>query len=95
MVTPNRAAGTRHSRHSIMLYALSTCIWCKKVKRFLDSLGVSYEFVDVDRLSGQDKARAMAELKKFNPRCTFPTMVIGDSMCIVGFKEEQIREAVI
>ena len=26
----------------IMLYALSTCGWCQKVKRFLNNLGVEY-----------------------------------------------------
>lgn len=95
MVTPNRVVGIKHSKQSIMLYALSTCIWCKKVKRLLDNLGVSYEFINVDELSAQDKAEAMAEVKRFNPRCTFPTMVVGGSECIVGFKEDRIREAAL
>ena len=36
----------------------------------------------------------MEELKKWNPRCSFPTIVINDSKCIVGFKEDDIKEAV-
>ena len=95
MVTPNRVVGIKHSKQSIMLYALSTCIWCKKVKKLLDNLGVSYEFIDVDKLSGRDNAEVVAEVKKFNPRCTFPTMVVDGSECIVGFKEDQIREAAL
>ena len=34
--------------HKVTLYALSTCGWCKKTKKFLDELGVEYEYVYVD-----------------------------------------------
>ena len=95
MVTPNKVVGPRRSKHNIMLYALSTCIWCKKVKKLLDSLGLSYEFIDADSLTGQDKAEAMGELKKYNPRCTFPTMVIDNDECIVGYEEDRIKEALL
>ena len=95
MVNPNRVVGANRGRHSIMLYTLSTCIWCKKTKKLLDDLGVSYDFIDIDGLSGGDKVEVMSELRKFNPRCTYPTMVIDGGNCIVGFKEDQIREAAL
>jgi len=38
----------------IMLYALSTCPWCKKTKKLLDDLGVEYYYEDVDFLGGDD-----------------------------------------
>jgi glutaredoxin len=94
MVTSNKVIGIKRSSHSIMLYALSTCVWCKKTKRLLDSLGVPYEFIDVDGLSGHDKTEVMEEVMKFNPRGTFPTMVIDGEQCIVGYKENQIKEAI-
>ena len=93
MASPNKVNGTRNSEYHVMLYTLSTCVWCKKAKRLLNDLGVSYEYVDVDGLSGQDKTEMIGELERFNPRCTFPTMVIDDKECIVGFKEEKIKEA--
>ena len=92
MVSSNKVTGTRHGRHSVLLFALSTCVWCKKAKNLLTDLDVSYEFINVDELSGQDKSEAIEELEKFNPRCTFPTIVV-DGECIVGFKENQIKEA--
>lgn len=76
---------------AIRLYALSTCIWCKKTKKLLDKLGVAYDYVFVDLLSGEEKQQVMDEIYKWNPRGSFPTMVI-DQDCIVGFKEEKIRE---
>lgn len=81
------------SGHDVMLYALSTCIWCKKTKKLLDSLGVEYRFLWVDQLSGRDEDEVMAEVRKHNPACTFPTMVIDGRTCIVGFKEPEIRKA--
>lgn len=95
MVTPNKVVGIKKSQHSILLYALSTCIWCKKVRRLLDNLGISYEYIYIDTLSGWDKAKVMSELKEFNPRLTYPTIVIDGERAIVGFKEDAIREAVL
>ena len=92
MITPNRVVGVNPGKHNIMLYTLSTCIWCKKTKALLGSLGVSYEFIDMDTISGRDNFEAMSEMRKFNPSGTYPTMVIDGSNCIVGFKEAQIRE---
>jgi glutaredoxin-like protein NrdH len=31
------------------------------------------------------------EVKEFNKRCTFPTLVVGDKV-VVGFREEEVRE---
>ena len=81
------------NRSRVMLYALSTCIWCRKTKKLLDSLNVSYDFVDVDLLEGDEEERIMEEVKKHNPNCTFPTMVIDGRRVIAGFKEDEIRKA--
>jgi glutaredoxin-like protein NrdH len=76
----------------IKLYALSTCIWCGKTKKLLNDLGVSYDFVDVDLLDYEDQQEALKEIKKHNPGGGFPTMVIDDKDCIVGFDESKIKE---
>ena len=77
----------------IMLYALSTCIWCKKTRQLLADLGVEYSYLYVDLLQGEERSDAMAIVEKWNPDGSFPTMVINDARCIVGFKENEIREA--
>jgi glutaredoxin len=81
------------NKGKIMLYALSTCIWCHKTKQVLDNLGVEYSFVYVDQLDDTDKDKTMDEIKKYNPRCSFPTLVLNNKKGIVGFKEDEIREA--
>lgn len=77
----------------IMLYALSTCVWCGKTRKLLDDLGVAYDYEYVDLLQGEDKKNAIQKVQKWNPACSFPTLVIGDKQCIVGFKEDDIRKA--
>jgi glutaredoxin-like protein NrdH len=81
------------NKGKIMLYALSTCIWCKMTKELLDKLGVEYSFIFVDLLTEKEKDKATDNIKKWNPSCSFPTMVINDKKCIVGFKEKEIKEA--
>jgi glutaredoxin len=80
------------NKGKIMLYALSTCGWCRKTKELLNELGVEYDYIYVDLLEDEDKDTAMDEVKKWNPRLSFPTLLIDDK-CIVGFKEDEIREA--
>ena len=77
----------------IILYTLSTCAWCKKTKEFLMKLGVSYDYVDADLLAGNEKNYFRKEVEKWNPRCSFPTLVINNQRCIVGFNKDEIREA--
>ena len=76
----------------LMLYALSTCIWCRKTKQLLTDLGVEYDYV-VDLLTGADRDEVVKMVTKWNPDGSFPTIVLNDKKCIVGFKEPEIREA--
>lgn len=80
------------SEKPVKIFSLSTCSHCKSTKRLLDECTIKYEFVDVDLLDGDERKAILADVKKFNPRCSFPTVVIGDHV-IVGYKEEKIKEA--
>jgi len=77
----------------IILYALSTCGWCNKTKDLLRELGVDFDYTYVDLLDGKEQDDAMDEVEKWNPKGSFPTLVIRDKKGIVGFREEEIREA--
>ena len=74
------------------LYTLSTCSHCRATKKYLDECHVEYEFTDVDLLEGEERKAILEDVRKINPRCSFPTIIIGDKV-IVGFKEEEIKEA--
>jgi glutaredoxin len=80
-------------RGKIVMYGLSTCVWCKKTKKLLTDLGVEFDYIYVDRLEGEEEDEAVREVRRFNPSTSFPTTVINDEKAIVGFKEKEIREA--
>ena len=82
-----------NQKRDVRLYTLSTCIWCRKTKEFLKKLDVDYYYIDVDILEGSEKDDVVKEIMKFNPKCSFPTMVVDKSKAIVGYKEDEMKTA--
>ena len=76
----------------VKLYALSTCGWCKKAKNFLEDNDIAYDVVYVDQLDKEEKEKVLVEVRKWNPRCSFPTVVVDDKECVAGFKEARLKE---
>ena len=76
----------------VKLYTLSTCSHCKATKEFLNDCAVKYDFEDVDLLEGEERKAILEDVRKWNPKCSFPTIVIGGKV-IAGFKENEIKEA--
>jgi glutaredoxin-like protein NrdH len=76
----------------IKIYTLSTCVHCKDTKKLLNECGVKYEFIDVDLLTGEAQKVVLEDVKKHNPECSFPTIIIGNKV-IVGFQENEIKLA--
>ena len=76
----------------VKIFTLSTCSHCKAAKKFLNENGITFEFIDVDQVQGTQRENILKEVVKYNPQRSFPTIIIGDKI-IVGFKEDDIREA--
>ena len=87
-----KVAGT-HNTHRLMFYGLSTCVWCKRTRKFLEEHDVALEFVYVDLLEGKEKDAVKAEMCQYNPKESFPTIVIDGERCIVGYKPNEIKKA--
>ena len=82
------------NKGKLVLFALSTCGWCKKTRALIEDLNADYEYVYVDLLKGKERDEVVEIVKKWNPQVSFPTLVINDKKTIVGFKEDEIREAI-
>ncbi len=80
------------SEKATKIYSLSTCSHCKSTKKLLSECAIKYEFVDVDLLEGDERKAILEDIKKLNPKCSFPTIIIGETV-IVGYKEDEIKEA--
>lgn len=90
-MTMNHVDGKDHG--SLVLYTLSTCIWCRMMKDFLAKTGIGYDYVDVDILGDEDKAKALNDLRYWNPKCSFPSLVVNGEKCVIGFNENNVKEA--
>ena len=75
----------------VVLFALSTCGWCKKTRMLLEDLEIAYDYIYVDLTSGDERAEAVETLEKFNSDVSFPTLVVNDSEVILGFKMDEIE----
>jgi len=82
----------RGDRPKIRFYGLSTCVWCRKTRRLLEDEGVPFDYVYVDLLDDDEREEVMAEIRRWNPSGSFPTLVLK-SRCIVGYHPEEIKEA--
>lgn len=47
----------------VVLFTLSTCGWCKKMKLLLNELCIAYDYVDMDQLDAEDVDNAKIILK--------------------------------
>jgi glutaredoxin-like protein NrdH len=79
------------TQEKIVLYALSTCMWCRMTKSLLSQIGVAYSYVDVDTLEGWEQDQVKAEIRRWNPSGSYPTIVIDDREVISGYDEAEIR----
>lgn len=80
------------NKGKLVLFALSTCGWCKKTRVLMEELGAEYDYIYVDLLQGEDRDEAVEALKVWNPQVSFPTLIFNDKESIVGFDQDRIME---
>jgi len=73
------------------VYALSTCPYCKRTKRFLDDHKIAYDCIEVDLLDDDKQDKVLDELEKLTGRRSFPVVVVGKEI-IVGHDEAKLRK---
>ncbi len=79
------------NRGNVILYALSTCIWCKKTKALLEELGVAYDYEYVDLASPERQNEIENEIEKLGKRPSYPTIIL-DGQVIVGYRPDEIKK---
>jgi len=82
-----------NNKHRVLLYALSTCAWCKRAKKLLKDENIEYEYIDVDLCDEMDRNKIQNDIKRRGGRPVYPTIIIDDDILITGFDENRIKEA--
>jgi glutaredoxin-like protein NrdH len=88
----SRVTGTQ-KQHKVVLYALSTCVWCKMTKQFLKDNKVEFEFVDVDLMEEDDKEKIRAHIQSKGGSLSYPTTIVDDKIVVTGFRKDLLKEA--
>lgn len=77
----------------VRIYALSTCVYCKKTKEFMKKNGVDFECIDVDLLEGGEKEKVKEEVRKLCRGCGYPVICVGDEVTS-GYDEEKLKKMI-
>jgi glutaredoxin-like protein NrdH len=76
--------------HSVVVYALSTCGFCKRALEFLRSHSVEFRYVYVDLLPADTKNALKEELRRrYRIKELFPTLILDDVEAVTGFDREE------
>ena len=78
----------------VKMLALSTCVWCKKTKAFLCDNQIEFYYLDADLLSTDELDVIANEWTKYNPRLSFPTIVVNNSETIIGYDLDALKRLV-
>ncbi len=77
----------------ITIFTLSTCMWCKKCKRWLNERNVKYRYIDVDKIQYSQKSEILNYLKKnYQQRVSYPYMVCDKKDVVIGYNPDKYEE---
>jgi glutaredoxin-like protein NrdH len=83
----------KNKKHHVLLYALSTCAWCKRTKQFLRNNSIEFEYVDIDLCSEEDREKIRQDIIRHRGSLSYPTIIVDDKKLVTGYDEAGIKEA--
>jgi glutaredoxin len=83
----------KNKKHIVLLYAISTCAWCKLTKKFLKDNEIEYEYVDVDLCNEEDREKIRKDILRRKGELSYPTTIIDDEVLVLGFRKDKLKEA--
>lgn len=75
----------------IVIYALSTCPWCKKARQFFTDCDVPFDCIEYDLADADKQEQIMRDLGDY-ATSGFPIVRIGNEV-IVGYNPERYKKA--
>ena len=75
----------------VKVYALSTCLWCKKTKKYFEEKKIPFEAVDYDKQDDDCQQKIMEEIKANGGTGSFPFVKIGNS-CTQGYNPGEFEK---
>lgn len=72
----------------VKVYTIQSCPWCAKVKKYLESKGVEYQELDVEK----DAAARYACIKLTGMDGAVPVVTADDKTYVLDYDKEQINK---
>jgi glutaredoxin-like protein NrdH len=82
----------KQDKHKVVLYALSTCVWCKMTKQYLKDNNIEYDYIDIDLCTDGDKQKIRQEIQSKGGPLSYPTTIIDDKVVVTGFRKDLLKE---
>jgi glutaredoxin len=73
------------------VYIITTCPRCKRVKEYLDQLGVIYDMVAVDLLPREERSAIVEKFRQHHPIVSFPIIEAGE-LVLIGTNTDEVRQ---
>ena len=74
-----------------IIYLLSTCPRCKRVKQLLEDMNVNIEKVTVDLLDRKERDEIVDSLRKHRPVISFPVIQTADELLFAAEDADILR----
>lgn len=75
----------------VTIYALSTCLWCKKTKKYFEEHKVQFESIDYDKQDEEHQEKMMEEMRGVGCSGSFPFVRIGTA-CVQGYDPAEFEK---
>jgi len=83
----------KNDKQDVSIFTLSTCMWCKKCKRYLNEREIKYKYIDIDKITPDQKSKILQYLREnYKPdRISYP-FLICDNKFVVGYDPNKYEE---
>ena len=83
----------KNDTHTVSIFTLSTCMWCKKCKRYLNEREIKFKYIDVDKITPDQKSKILQYLREnYKPdRISYPFLICDDKF-VVGYDPNKYEE---
>ena len=78
----------------IKIYALSTCIWCRKCKTFFDNNDIAYSYCYVDLLPQEEQDEIEEMLGEYTTIISYPMVFADGHDVVVGYNEKKLKKII-
>jgi glutaredoxin-like protein NrdH len=82
---------SEQSKQRPTVYIITTCPRCRRVKEYLDQLGIDYDLVAVDTMPREDRVKIIDNFRKYHPIVSFPIVESGE-VILIGTNPDEVRQ---